>query len=124
MKNMKDEILVALVTGLITLVVLAISITGAVLVSILTGYVVVAYWNWFVLTAFPAAPELTVPVAIGIRLLLSGITHDAEVAHLSDIEKAHKKDGFKSAWYRNTATNIVIHWVALYLIGYLVYQFV
>lgn len=44
--------------------------TASVLSMVLRGFVVCVFWKWFVLVLFPAAPVMTIPLAIGLVYLV------------------------------------------------------
>jgi len=54
--------------------VLVTAVVVAALNAVLNGWAFVTLWNWFVLPSFESAPVLTIPVAIGIGILISLLT--------------------------------------------------
>lgn len=43
--------------------------------SIVNGFVLVSLWDWFVIPLFESAPELTIPYAIGLCMIVSYLTY-------------------------------------------------
>jgi len=58
-------------------IIFAIVGVGALLVisSIWRGYVFSVLWKWFIVPVFPAMPFLTIPVAIGIAMVVSFLAY-------------------------------------------------
>lgn len=42
--------------------------------GLIRGFVITKLWAWFVIPTFPSAPELTIPVAWGLSMLVSFLT--------------------------------------------------
>ncbi len=58
---------------------------AAVFSSIFNGYVLSVLWGWFMVPTF-GVPELSIPAAIGIALVVSYLTHQ-----MIDCEKEEKR---------------------------------
>lgn len=74
------------------------------------GFVLIKLWNWFALPLFPSLPNLNIPQAIGISMLVGFLTHQyMELPKLETVEEKAKR-----------ILEILIRpWVAL-LFGYIV----
>jgi hypothetical protein len=81
---------------------------------LLNGWVLLLLWRWFMPVLFPDVPLLTVPVAIGISLIVSLLTHQ----DMSDVAK--KKDTDK--W--STLTGLFTRPLFVLLIGWIVRQYI
>lgn len=58
-------------------------------VAVFRGLVLVQYWHWFVMPTFHGAPDLRIPVALGIASLLQYAT----------VMPTVKQDDDKGPWY-------------------------
>lgn len=63
----------------------------AIIVSVLlNGYVLSVLWGWFIVPVF-GLPALSIPVAIGLALVVSFLTKDVTIDDSSDKQNAGKK---------------------------------
>jgi ABC-type antimicrobial peptide transport system permease subunit len=83
-------------------------------VCLLNGWVLLLLWRWFVPVLFPNVPLLTVPVAIGISLIVSLLTHQ----DMSDVAK--KEDTKK--W--SVLVTLFVRPLFVLLIGWIVRQYI
>lgn len=85
--------------------------------SILRGYVLTQLWTWFVLTTFPGAPVLSIPVAIGLAAtvgMLSGTSYSSS-GSANDEERRSKAV--------NSAVSIVLTPLLALIFGWIMWQF-
>ena len=85
------------------------AITIIAFAAILRGYVLSVLWSWFVIPTF-SLPPLSIPVAIGIGLILAFTTHQ------TSIKKEDKSAGERFA-------DAIINPLMLLLIGWIVTLF-
>jgi fatty acid desaturase len=83
-------------------------------VCLLNGWVLLLLWRWFVPVLFPNVPLLTVPVAIGISLIVSLLTHQ----DMSDVAKKSETD----RW--STFAGLFTRPLFVLLIGWIVRQYI
>lgn len=95
-------IALAFIASLIALVVIS---------SILRGYVLSVLWGWFVVPTF-GLPALSIPIAIGISMILAFTTHQISV----------KKEEDKSVGTQ--FSNIILHPLLVLGIGWIVTLFI
>lgn len=55
------------------------------IVSVWRGYVLTVLWKWFIVPAF-GLPLLSIPIAIGISLLVQMMTHEHAKSKADDLE--------------------------------------
>lgn len=96
---------------MIALAFLASIIVLVVISSILRGYVLSVLWGWFVVPTF-GLPALSIPIAIGISLILAFTTHQISV----------KKEEDKS--FGTQFSNIILHPLLVLAIGWIVTLFI
>ena len=48
------------------------------------GFVLSVLWGWFIIPVFPAMPVLSIPVAIGIAIVVSFLTYQLNSKEKSD----------------------------------------
>lgn len=81
--------------------------------SILNGYVLSVLWTWFVVPTF-GLPKLSIPVAIGISLVVSYLTHQRSDSSDDD------KDNLLLKW----VARLVLNPLVALLFGWIVHFFV
>ena len=96
---------------MIALAFLASIIVLVVISSILRGYVLSVLWGWFVVPTF-GLPALSIPIAIGISLILAFTTHQISV----------KKEEDKS--FGTQFSNIILYPLLTLAIGWIVTLFI
>lgn len=63
----------------------------AVVGIIFRGYTLATLWAWFIVPTFFMAPVLSIPVAIGVNLILAFITKQVGVAKDEKLTKAQER---------------------------------
>jgi len=80
--------------------VMVVTVTSLLLSTVLRGFVLVVLWSWFVVAHFHIAP-LTIPVALGISLIVSFLT-----AHVDLDDKPTGQA--KSRLYKAISASLVV----------------
>lgn len=93
-----------------------ITIVLTVLGAIWSGYVLSILWGWFIVPTFNL-PALSIPLAIGIALVISYVTHqtnfDKKKEELTDMENL-KYAGRVFSWLAlKPALALLIGWIVL-----------
>lgn len=96
--------------GLVVLI-----IVGIVTSAILNGYVLMKLWEWFIMPTFESAPALSIPVAIGVGLLVSLLTYHTTNNKSNDDSTTEGVVRF---------VLVVFHPLLYLVLGWIVYQFV
>ena len=95
----------------------AIAIIVVIVGAFLSGLVISQLWSWFIVDTF-GVPKISVPVAIGISLIVGKLTHQ-------EIDKK-ESDKTKSILYKlvEAMTTTILGPLLYLVIGWIVYQFV
>lgn len=85
------------------------------------GYTLATLWGWFVVTTF-AAPVLSIPAAIGLRIIVRYLTINPPNRKLELEAQQHAKQEGYSIYKRNVIFNYCACAIVL-LMGYVVHKF-
>lgn len=93
---------------------LGITIAISVAIAICEGFVLTKLWAWFIVPTF-SLPMITIPVAIGICLVSSLLTHQRSFNISSGDEMKDMMETFKYS-FSMAVTILIIGWVTTFFI--------